>query len=77
MVLSLVVAVVLAALTPWSFLTCVLMTAPGGAPEMIVLAAASPSELHLVVVAQMSRQIAVNLLMPLWLRIFRPPAALA
>lgn len=73
MVLSLLVAVVLTLLTPWSFLTCVLMTAPGGAPEMIVLAAASPSELHLVVLAQMARQIAVNLLMPLWLRIFRSP----
>ncbi|RZU34156.1 AbrB family transcriptional regulator [Blastococcus saxobsidens] len=78
MVLSLLVAVALALLTPWSFLTCVLMTAPGGAPEMIVLAAASPSDLHLVVIAQMSRQIAVNILMPLWLRIFRaPPPALA
>jgi membrane AbrB-like protein len=75
MALSLLVAMVLALLTPWSFLTCVLMTAPGGAPEMIVLAAASPSDLHLVVIAQMSRQIAVNVLMPLWLRIFRPPPA--
>lgn len=70
-VLSLVVAVGLYILTPWSFLTCVLMMAPGGAPEMIVLAAATPSELHLVVVAQMTRQIAVNALMPLWLRLFR------
>jgi uncharacterized protein len=69
--LSLVVAVVVHALTPWSFLTCVLMMAPGGAPEMIVLAAATPSELHLVVIAQMTRQIAVNALMPLWLRLFR------
>ena len=69
--LSLVVAAVVYALTPWSFLTCVLMMAPGGAPEMIVLAAATPSELHLVVIAQMARQIAVNALMPLWLRLFR------
>lgn len=68
--LSLAVAVVLTAVTPWSFLTCVLMMAPGGAPEMIVLAAATPSELHLVVIAQMTRQVAVNALMPLWLRIF-------
>lgn len=69
--LSLVVAAAVYALTPWSFLTCVLMMAPGGAPEMIVLAAATPSELHLVVIAQMTRQIAVNALMPLWLRLFR------
>lgn len=69
--LSLAVAAVVHALTPWSFLTCVLMMAPGGAPEMIVLAAATPSELHLVVIAQMTRQIAVNALMPLWLRLFR------
>jgi len=75
LVLSLGVAAVLTTVTPWSFLTCVLMTAPGGAPEMIVLAAATPSELQLVVVAQLSRQIAVNALMPLWLRLFddRPP----
>ena len=69
--LSLVVAVLVHALTPWSFLTCVLMMAPGGAPEMIVLAAATPSELHLVVIAQMARQIAVNALMPVWLKLFR------
>jgi membrane AbrB-like protein len=69
--LSLAVAVLVHALTPWSFLTCVLLMAPGGAPEMIVLAAATPSELHLVVIAQMARQIAVNALMPLWLRLFR------
>ena len=68
---SAVVAVALHALTPWSLLTCMLMTAPGGAPEMIVLAAATPSELHLVVIAQMARQIAVNALMPFWLRVFR------
>lgn len=71
--LSLVVAAAVHALTPWSFLTCVLMMAPGGAPEMIVLAAATPSELHLVVIAQMARQIAVNALMPMWLRLFRRP----
>ena len=58
-------------LTPWSLLTCLLITAPGGAPEMIVVAAAtSPEDLQLVVFAQLSRQIAVNALMPLWLRIF-------
>jgi membrane AbrB-like protein len=65
-------ATVLYAITPWSVLTCLLITAPGGAPEMIVVAAAtSPEDLQLVVVAQLLRQIAVNALMPVWIRIFR------
>jgi uncharacterized protein len=65
-------AVALHAVTPFSLLTCLLVTAPGGAPEMIVVAAAtSPENLQLVVVAQLLRQIAVNALMPVWIRIFR------
>lgn len=70
MAISLSTALLLTLLSPWSFLTCVLMTAPGGAPEMIVLAAATPSEVHLVVITQLIRQMAVNMLMPVWIRIF-------
>lgn len=38
---------------------------------IVVAAATSPEDLQLVVVAQLSRQIAVYALMPLWIRIFR------
>ena len=67
-------AVGLHLLTGWSLLTCFLMASPGGAPEMIVLAAASGAELHLVVFTQILRQLAVNALIPLWLRIFDTPS---
>lgn len=68
--LSVAVAAALVALTPWSLLTCLLVVAPGGAPEMVVVAAAVDAELHVVVLAQTGRQIAVNALMPLWIRLF-------
>jgi len=71
LMLAALLAVALHAVTPWSLLTCLLITAPGGAPEMIVVAAAtSPQDLQLVVVGQLLRQIAVNALMPVWIRIF-------
>lgn len=69
-VLALVIAVVLARVTPWSFMTCLLVVAPGGAPEMVVVAAAVDADLHVVVLAQTGRQIIVNALMPLWLWLF-------
>jgi len=58
------------ALSPWSFLTCLLMVAPGGAPEMVVIAAATGDELTLVLAAQTGRQVLVNVLMPVWIRLF-------
>lgn len=56
--------------SPWPFLTCLLMVAPGGAPEMVVIAAATDSNLPLVLAAQTGRQVLVNVLMPVWLRLF-------
>lgn len=69
--LGLLIAFGLAAVTPWPLLTCVLVAAPGGAPEMIVLSSATPDYLHVVIAGQLIRQVAVNALMPLWLKIFR------
>jgi hypothetical protein len=46
------------------------MVAPGGAPEMIVIAAATGGELTLVLAAQTGRQVIVNALMPVWIRLF-------
>lgn len=56
--------------TPWSFITCLLSVAPGGAPEMVVVAAAVDADLHIVVLTQIIRQIAVSSLMPFWLWLF-------
>ncbi|HJE57271.1 MAG TPA: AbrB family transcriptional regulator [Nocardiopsis listeri] len=76
-VLALVLAAVMTPLTPWSFMTCLLVVAPGGAPEMVVVAAAVDADLHVVVLAQTVRQVAVNALMPFWIWLFdrEPPSA--
>ncbi|HEY7595838.1 MAG TPA: AbrB family transcriptional regulator [Actinophytocola sp.] len=68
--IALLTAVGLAIVSPWSFLTSLLMVAPGGAPEMIVIAAATGGELTLVLAAQTGRQVIVNALMPVWIRLF-------
>lgn len=78
--LAVAVAAVVSATGRWSFLVAFLMVAPGGAPEMVVIAAALGGDLALVLTAQTARQVAVNLLMPVWVRLFprfdhprRPP----
>jgi uncharacterized protein len=68
--LAVVLAVVMWLLSPWPLLACLLMVAPGGAPEIVVIAAATNNHLALVLAAQTGRQILVNLLMPVWLRLF-------
>ncbi|MBR8741797.1 AbrB family transcriptional regulator [Nocardiopsis sp. MG754419] len=75
--LAVVLAAVMTPLTPWSFMTCLLIVAPGGAPEMVVVAAAVDADLHVVVLAQTVRQVAVNALMPFWIWLFDrdPPNA--
>nr|AKG47170.1 putative membrane protein [uncultured bacterium] len=67
---AVVLAFAMTTVSPWPFLTCLLMVAPGGAPEMVVIAAATDSELALVLAAQTGRQVLVNLLMPVWIRLF-------
>ena len=67
---GLIAAGVAALLTPWEWLTCVLVTAPGGAPEMIVLALALDQDVELVTTGQIMRQLAINGLLPLWSFLF-------
>lgn len=69
--LGIVAATIAALLTPWDWLTCLLVTAPGGAPEMIVLALALDQDVELVTVGQIIRQLTVNGLLPLWIPFFR------
>lgn len=69
--LGVVLASVLALWTSWSWLTCLLLTAPGGAPEMIVLALALDQEVELITAGHIIRQLAINGLLPFWLLLFR------
>lgn len=68
--IALLIAGAMTAASSWTFLTCLLMVAPGGAPEMVVIAAATGGQLPLVLVAQTGRQVLVNILMPVWIRLF-------
>jgi membrane AbrB-like protein len=67
---AMLVAGAMTTVSTWSYLTCLLIVAPGGAPEMAVIAAATGGQLPLVLVAQTGRQVLVNLLMPFWLKLF-------
>ncbi|MCT2582047.1 AbrB family transcriptional regulator [Actinophytocola gossypii] len=64
------IALGITAVGPWSFLSAFLMVAPGGAPEMVVIASATGSDLAFVLAAQTGRQVIVNILMPVWIRLF-------
>jgi uncharacterized protein len=68
--IALLIALGMTAVGPWSFLASFLMVAPGGAPEMVVIAAAMGGDLTFVLVAQTGRQVLVNILMPVWIRLF-------
>lgn len=51
-------------LTPWDWLTCLLVAAPGGSPEMIWLALALHHDVEVVTAGHLIRLIAVNLSLP-------------
>jgi membrane AbrB-like protein len=68
--LALLIAIGMAVVGKWSFLAAFLMVAPGGAPEMVVIAAATGGDLTFVLAAQTGRQVIVNILMPVWIRLF-------
>jgi uncharacterized protein len=58
-------------LTDWDWLTCMLVTAPGGAAEMIVVALTLNHDLETITAAHLVRLIAINSLLPLWILLFR------
>ena len=58
-------------LTSWDWLTCMLVTAPGGSTEMILVALALDHNPEIVTVAHSVRLMALNLSLPLWLFLFR------
>ncbi|MFB2835756.1 AbrB family transcriptional regulator [Floridanema evergladense] len=58
-------------LTPWDWLTCMLVTAPGGAAEMILVALSLNHNVEIVTAGHLMRLIALNASLPLWLLFFR------
>jgi len=58
-------------LTHWDWLTCILVAAPGGAAEMIVVALTFNHDIEVITAAHLVRLIAINSLLPLCLFLFR------
>lgn len=52
-------------LTSWDWLTCLLVTAPGGSPEMIWIALALDHDVEIVTAGHLIRLLAINLSLPL------------
>ncbi len=58
-------------ITSWDWLTCLLVTAPGGSAEMILVALALNHNVEIVTAGHLVRLIAINSSLPLWLVMFR------
>lgn len=51
-------------LTPWDWLTCLLVTSPGGSPEMILIALTLHHTVEIVTAGHLVRLMTINLLLP-------------
>lgn len=58
-------------LTDWDWLTCLLLTAPGGSAEMILVSLALDHNVEIVTAGHLVRLIAIHASLPLWLLLFR------
>jgi membrane AbrB-like protein len=58
-------------LTGWDWLTCMLVTAPGGSAEMILVALSLNHHVEIVTTGHVIRLLAINSSIPLWLLLFR------
>jgi uncharacterized protein len=58
-------------LTSWDWLTCLLVTAPGGSAEMILVSLTLNHNVEIVTTGHLVRLIAINSSLPLWLFLFR------
>jgi uncharacterized protein len=58
-------------LTQWDWLTCLLVTAPGGSAEMILVALGLHHNVEIVTTGHLVRLIAINSSLPLWVYLFR------
>lgn len=64
LIVGFISAAIAKALTPWDWLTCLLVTAPGGSPEMIWIALALNHDVEVVTAGHLLRLIAINLSLP-------------
>lgn len=64
---GLIAAAIANQLTPWDWLTCILVTAPGGAPEMILVALALDRNVEIVTAGHLVRLIGLNASLPAWI----------
>lgn len=71
LMLGLVTAAIALVITPWDWLTCLLLTAPGGAPEMILVALTLDHNVEVVTAGHLVRLVAINLSLPGWLLLVR------
>ncbi|WP_017655537.1 AbrB family transcriptional regulator [Fortiea contorta] len=58
-------------LTNWDWLTCMLVTAPGGSAEMILVSLTLNHNVEIVTTGHLIRLIAINSSLPIWVFIFR------
>ncbi|GAB4539986.1 MAG: hypothetical protein Tsb0014_30890 [Pleurocapsa sp.] len=66
-----IAAAIATVFTSWDWLTCMLVTAPGGSTEMILVALALDRNPEIVTVAHSVRLMALNLSLPLWIFLFQ------
>jgi uncharacterized protein len=64
--MGLVAAAIAHQLTSWDWLTCILVTAPGGAPEMILVSLALDRNVE-IVTGHLVRLIGLNVSLPAWI----------
>jgi len=57
--------------TGWDWITCMLVTAPGGAAEIILVSMALHHNVELVTAGHLIRLIAINSSLPLWVYLFQ------
>ncbi len=63
---GLLIAAIALVLTPWDWLTCMLLAAPGGAPEMILVALTLHHNVEVVTTGHLVRLVAMNCSLPVW-----------
>jgi uncharacterized protein len=66
-----IAAILAMQLTSWDWLTCLLVTAPGGSAEIILVALALGHNVEIVTAGHLVRLIAINSSLPVWIFLFR------
>lgn len=65
-------AVLIKTFTSWSWLTCILATAPGGASEMVIVSLIFDQDnVGSITTSHLVRLMSINALLPLWIFLFR------